>query len=383
MIEDILKELINEDLARSKERRLDLFLNDSFVDFFDYISGMDCENGIISDFFYDKRIGDFLGLRKLDLFHGSGFYSRKYDICIFFNYGSDEMYDLSDKLLYQNYPELSFSDVLSYDENFDESLEILEGGKDFYFIEWLEGGRTDKFKLHELGLFAFFNEFSIVSPETITRLSKAYREYSDERDSISKKSLKDFVGEPEYKSLLLKRVFTSVSPKYSDHEVKLVFDYLLECDFSDYIIRAFNTYVYCSKKSPYDSAAFDYLDLTFIVVSLFKLVETMFCRFVNLKWHDKVITPLHGKNRRPIYLSDEDLSLGSLNKIFDCNDRDINDFLYKRQKYADDLYIVLDRFINCSRNGFLHKDAIEDSENLDVSIDDSLNSIFLLVLLFR
>ena len=71
-------------------------------------------------------------------------------------------------------------------------------------------------------------------------------------------------------------------------------------------------------------------------------------------------------------------------QIFECNDEEINNFLKTKNKYSDRVKEIFSKWIQNSRNGFLHKHIIEvtNIEQMNKSIDDSIKLICLLILMF-
>ena len=156
------------------------------------------------------------------------------------------------------------------------------------------------------------------------------------------------------------------------------------------MLRFFVTHTFANLKFE-ENEKIGYLDKTFITVSIFKAVEVLLYEFVNLEWPNKVIYPLHDKygnplpreKRNPIYLNKEENTLGTLFKMFDTSDKEINNLINKQSRYSDDLKIILNDFINYSRNIYLHKDLLDGEQELNYAIEDSLDAILLLILMFE
>ena len=199
--------------------------------------------------------------------------------------------------------------------------------------------------------------------ERIMNLSRSASYYA-KKDNVFKKALFD-------------KVFQNVNDDLSDHELATICNYITNSEFSESIIRMLLTYNYtCElyKKNPND-----FIDLTFVTVSLYKIVEVLFCAFVNKLFGTITIVDQKGKK---IDLSSDDLTLGELSQIFYCNNETIKDYLYDSYPYSNKLKQLLKKWIKYSRNGFLHKDSIKDDSVLEESALNSLDVLCWLILTF-
>lgn len=205
--------------------------------------------------------------------------------------------------------------------------------------------------------------------------------------SIAEKGMSYFIENDKKKfgKGLLNSVFYSIYSEYNDLQRKIVYNYILfSYDSPTVLLKEFVSFNYAYKTFEHNKqfGGMDFLDLTIILVSIFKCVEILFCKFVNSEFGHISFVPNSGRRER-IYLDDKDLSLGSLFKIFDTDEPEIVSFLDKQKKYSQKLENVLFDFINYSRNGFLHKDLIDTESEYHLSLRDSLNAIFLLILMFE
>lgn len=77
--------------------------------------------------------------------------------------------------------------------------------------------------------------------------------------------------------------------------------------------------------------------------------------------------------------------LGQMYQIFNCRDDEIIEFLKLRSIYSTQVKTIFSKWLQFSRNGFLHKHIIEtyDFEQLNNSINDSIKLMCLLILLFN
>ncbi|MDD7316739.1 MAG: hypothetical protein PUG55_04860 [Bacillales bacterium] len=182
-----------------------------------------------------------------------------------------------------------------------------------------------------------------------------------------RKKNKDLFYETLYKNLFVEGHKLSLSEK----ERKIVISYLKDCPNSNDISRMIYTFAYTLKGFEYGKEYSDYLDLTFILVSVFKIVEVVFSNLLNEEFGNKRIRDNRGNI---IDFSNEKLTLRNMKQFFYSSDRDIQCFLNKNQQLSKDTLLIMNRWIDESRNGFLHKDIVEVSnvEQLAESITDSL-----------
>ena len=168
----------------------------------------------------------------------------------------------------------------------------------------------------------------------------------------------------------------------TDGDRQIVTNYLTTCPHSNEISRMIYTFTYTQSVFNFDKEYSDYLDLTFILVSIFKVVEVVFSNLLKERFGNKVIKDSKGNN---IDFSNEKLTLGNMKQFFYSVDPDIQLFLSKNPDLNSDTLKILDTWIDKSRNDFLHKDIVEVSnvEQLNKSISDSLQLICNLIILFK
>ena len=173
---------------------------------------------------------------------------------------------------------------------------------------------------------------------------------------------------------------------FNDEEVKKIEFSILQIQHIDEITKLLYTFIHTKKLfDEYIQKNNDeYFDLTFITVSLFKTVEIIFNELLNNKWPHLYIKTKDKK----INFSDNYLTLGNMYQIFK-NDKnifipdEIVQYLNNKGR-RNELQQLLSRWINKTRNGFLHKDLIEINNNMiDSSIIDSIYIICLLMLVFN
>ncbi len=194
----------------------------------------------------------------------------------------------------------------------------------------------------------------------------------------------------EYKLLSEKNKQTNHNNKYnlkvyfSNEDLIRIETKLLNTKNIDKISKMLYTFFYTRKLflEHMTKNEAEYFDLTFIVVSLFKVVEILFNELLSEKWPNLYVVGKHGK----IKFSDEKLTLGEMKQIFE-EDKDVfvpdevRQHLNNKGVRKNELKILLSRWISKTRNGFLHKDIIEiNKDMIDSSISDSIEIICLLLL---
>lgn len=218
-------------------------------------------------------------------------------------------------------------------------------------------------------------------------LKKLFSDSLEKVKYISDKNISYFIenDKKHFGVYLLNSVFSNIYYDYDDRQRKIVYNYIL-FSYSDpeVLLKELCTfnYAYRSFENSKNFGGMDFIDLTSVLVSVFKCVEILFCQFVNEEFGHISFAPRSGR-RETIFLEDKDLSLGALFKIFDTNEPEIVSFLNKQCEYSRKLENVLYNFINYSRNGYLHKDLMDIEDEFHISLKDSLNAMFLLILLFE
>ena len=226
----------------------------------------------------------------------------------------------------------------------------------------------------EYGFYQILETFCDIDTSEIRKI---FLKCKNDIDGLSRSASYYAKQDDYFKINLFHKVFSNAESKFNKHELALVYSYILISDCSDSIIRMLLTYNYtCDLYEKYPN---DYIDLTFITVSLYKLVEILMCSFVNSLFNGIVIVD---KYKNTIVLSDDDLTLGEMNQLFYCDNNTIKTFLHKSKPYSDQLKNILSNWIKYSRNGFLHKDSITEGDKLKQSSLKSLDVFFYLVLTF-
>ena len=198
--------------------------------------------------------------------------------------------------------------------------------------------------------------------ESINKLSTSASFYAKEDETFKKE--------------LFNNVFESIKDKYSEEENNFVFNSICECKYSDTVIRMLLTYNYTNEL--YKKYPNDYVDLTFITVSLYKIVEILMCNFINEHFGSYSILM---KNGKMLDLSEEDLTLGEMNQIFYTDNSAIRSFLKRKSEYSSKLKTILSAWIKYSRNGFLHKHLLNNDKKTESELN-SLDVLFYVMLVF-
>lgn len=167
----------------------------------------------------------------------------------------------------------------------------------------------------------------------------------------------------------------------NDKEINKIKKYLFNRNDYDKIIKMLYTFLVTNHFFK-ENENKDYFDLTFITVSIFKVVEIIFNDLLNKRWRNKVITDEKGRN---VHLNKDSLTLGQMNQIFTSDDREIQEFFKYNDNHLNELKSIMTRWISKTRNGFLHKDIIDgiDSKLLEESIKDTITILCLLIVIFH
>lgn len=213
---------------------------------------------------------------------------------------------------------------------------------------------------------------------------KAIINFINEVRGLLKCKISDLANIDIYKfnSILFEHTLLSQSESIhlTDDEKEIIKYNILNSKHSNKILKLIYTFLY-TRSILTDNEEYDYYDLTFITVSIFKIVEVLFADFLNSRFPNKIINDINGNK---IELGKDSITLGAMYQIFECNDEEINNFLKTKNKYSDRVKEIFSKWIQNSRNGFLHKHIIEvtNIEQMNKSIDDSIKLICLLILMF-
>lgn len=226
----------------------------------------------------------------------------------------------------------------------------------------------------EYGFYELLETFCDVDTSEI---SKIVEDYKNTIRGLNRSASYYAKTDDVFKTALFDKVFLNTEDKFDSKEIEYVYNFLASSVYSDTVIRMLFTYNYtCDLYSKHPN---DYIDLTFITVSLYKVVEILLCNLVNEKFGKNIIKDRKSKE---IDLSRDDLTLGEMNQIFYCDNDEIETYLDNKYPYSDKLRRLLKVWIKYSRNGFLHKDSIEEDETLKESSLNSLDVLFYLILTF-
>ena len=342
------------------------------------------ETHIIEEFFCNNKVKEFFGFKEYWIDIGQPFpcgiyplyYSEKYDFYYFFGEHVYEDYDLVKQLAEEKKLEICYKTGEKSKEGSTIVRSFYRENPTFVVIY-----SFDKPKFYDIesvkiqyGFYEFLENVCNIDANVI----KATIDNCRERiNNLSRSAGYYAKNDSVFKKALFKKVFQNVSNDFSNKELTTVCDYIINSEYAESVIRMLSTYNYtCDlyKKHPND-----FIDLTFITVSLYKMIEVLFCQFVNKLFGTKTIIDRKGKT---IDLSDNELTLGELNQIFYCKDETIKNYLYHSYPYSDKLKNFLKSWIKYSRNGFLHKDSIDDVIVLENSSLNSLDVFCYLILTF-
>ena len=171
-----------------------------------------------------------------------------------------------------------------------------------------------------------------------------------------------------------------------ESEKKEAISEIRQLDNIEKVIKLIYTYMFSSSalKSYKD---IDFIDYTYISVSLFKLTEVVFNEVLNKYWgNTKIISMEENKkakeenrNPRQIDLSNDQLVLGAMEQFFNSINNEVQLHLSQKTRYRDEIKVRLKPWIRDDRNGFLHKD-IQSLSELESCIKSTFVVMFLIVL---
>lgn len=171
-----------------------------------------------------------------------------------------------------------------------------------------------------------------------------------------------------------------------ESEKKEAISEIRQLDNIEKVIKLIYTYMFSSSalKSYKD---IDFIDYTYISVSLFKLTEVVFNKVLNKYWGNTKIISMEEnkkakeKNRNPrqIDLSNDQLVLGEMEQFFNSINNEVQLHLSQKTRYRDEIKVRLRPWIRDDRNGFLHKD-IQSLSELESCIKSTFVVMFLIVL---
>lgn len=174
-------------------------------------------------------------------------------------------------------------------------------------------------------------------------------------------------------------------------DMKCAIDELKSLKNIEKILRLIYTYSFTNASmKAYKKVGF--IDYTYISVSMFKLTEIVFNEMLNRYWADKIVVvsqenesgeEKHFTNSKTkiVDFSNEKLVLGQMRQFLETGDKDIVNHL-KFNKYKDKLDEKLGGWTKKTRNGYLHKDIL-DEVTLDASIRDSIDVMILAILVVK
>ena len=186
-----------------------------------------------------------------------------------------------------------------------------------------------------------------------------------------------------FNGALLDKVFVQLERnEFTDKEKSIIKNQLSRSSESGKIFRLLYTLTYTTNIFKQEEELNDFLDLTFITVSAFKVVEVVFNEL--LKKHFKHLS-IVDSNGKEISFSNPKLTIGNMQQFFYLKDNDVVLFLEKTKERSDKTLKLLDKWRDKSRNGYLHKDIIEvkNKNQLRESVSDSVSLLGNIVLMFN
>jgi len=343
------------------------------------INSISYDSVITSLFLKNRYIRELLGVKDfLIIINGmeyNSYYSSKYNIVFLRTTQIDEIEELIRNKDYAD----SYSDVIEFDDKYKEYRSIIDNAEKVSFVSIKE-----KFKgKYAISLMNFLTKYNLITTDEVVQFEILYNDFKKDRSKI-KNDLSYYIkNDDDFKHKLCSKIFSSISNNYSKEEIEFVISYIISSEYSISLLRFLYTYNFTNNLLDENKSNYNFLDKTFVVVSIFKMVEFLFCKLINKKWPKKFIYCKTSRNKNKINLKKDNLMLAEMEQIFVTDDSEISMFIKIREKYSIPLKGLISRFRKVSRNGFLHKDTIKKNKQLDISIKDSLNSIALLILFFE
>ena len=226
---------------------------------------------------------------------------------------------------------------------------------------------------------------ALIGEEYFYNLQKACIDYNNRIGRLSRLPLTELRKKDTqlFNNILFENIFAYLEiDKFSDEEKEIVKEQLYLSKNSGKIFRLLYTLLYTLRVFESDKDYYDYLDLTFITVSAFKVVEVVFGELLNK--HFGHITIKDSENKT-IDFSNPKLSLGNMQQFFTSTHKEIVSLLSKDKDRVSETVKILDDWRDTSRNHLLHKDiiTIKDKQQLRQSITDSIVLLFNIVLIFK
>lgn len=394
----ILKELAKKSIDDSFDYYLESKLQGQTPLYFNNIIGVPNECFLIDA--YNALIlnnNKFLSFSKI--------FKRQID-----GYGNEASIKINEKNIIYSYYDISFLLLVTQNRNFliinaviinspEEEIAIAD-----YAVHYFESNnltakymknpiiwflKTDKvtsswYKTSNGIMFASIGDLlTLIYPsEQCRALTKKISETFETLNNLSNMSVSELskFNYERFCYVVLNHVLDESKNDFTATEKEKIINYLYSCDYSKQVIKMFYTFLFAYSifKEKHDDK-YDFFDLTFITVSIFKCNEVIFNNLLNQRWPNISIIDMK-KNRIP--LGARDLSLGEMNQIFYTEDNRIKTVLQQNKSRSIELGIKLGKWIKYVRNGFLHKDILEedDSVNLTVSISESICVMGLLII---
>ena len=247
--------------------------------------------------------------------------------------------------------------------------------------------KTDKYNAFDCGLIEYFGD----SPKSDKIINLIYSNIQKYIELLNKNISWFYQDNRElFVEIALQKLITlSGNTALKHYEIEEVITELKSLNILDSVIKLIYTFMFSSSAlTAYKQI--DFIDYTYISVSLFKLAELLFSELLKKYWgHKKIISQKENQkaknnNRGPkqINLSNEKLVLGEKKQFLYSTDSEINLHLESKSQYKEMVNQKIGNWIDKDRNGFLHKD-IQSAEELNNCIPATLELMFYLVLLIK
>lgn len=314
-------------------------------------------------------------MSETKLVNGEGFYIKKFDLWVIKL--NVELYrHISDSKIYFSAP----TDI--HFENRDEQISFPEKHKCIY-VGWQ-------------ALYSSYPSGLVTIKSLVNLLVDSFGEPDDSHfikslllhykriEKIDQTTLLDLFRENNLPIIkrIVEEIYDGSEYPLSNYQINRMANYISKCRYAEDIARALYTYEYCLLDfNSYNDSSF--FDLTFIAVSLFKIVEIVFYELLKDRWNEIEYRDENGKIKTIDLTNREIITLGDLEKVFFTTQKEIKDLIFYKPEKANQLKQLTKQWRKYYRNGYLHKDILKDENQVNESIQASLKMFSLLIEIFE
>lgn len=294
---------------------------------------------------------------------------QEYDFINYFKWDFESFFDYNKKLLYD---EKIVNEIIRADDNIILGLHTI----DLFNNIILEQSDSNKeiLSLYEILVKLYGKNAKTKNYKNILET------YATKVRYLSKSPLSQvyFDNAKKFHEIALIPIIDSIR-NFQRDEIKAILDYFNDKFQDPRMLRMILTFLY-TKKSIRHNTEIDFLDFTFIVIEIFKLVESVFNDLLNTYWNDKTIKNINGED---INLSSTQLTLGEMTQFFYSNDIEIRNICKKKSHFTDEFLSELKYWIKYDRNGYTHKHIIENYHQIEDCVNSAIKIICDLILILQ